>query len=83
MVDAKRFGLALGLLAGLCMLVLTWAALLLGGYGTEILNLMASIYPGYTITWVGSIIGLVYGFIDGFIGGYIFVYLYNWLEKRV
>ena len=80
-LDAKQLGLALGILAGLCMLILTWLSIL-WGYGTEILNLMASIYPGYTLTWGGSFVGLIYGFIDGLIGGYIIAWLYNWAGTK-
>jgi hypothetical protein len=50
------------------------------GYSTEFLNLIASIYPGYSISWSGSIVGLAYGFADGFVGLFLLAWLYNKLE---
>jgi len=80
-LNPKRFGLAAGILWGLCLSVITLISVGTG-YGTEFLNMIASIYPGYGISLLGSVIGLVYGFIDGFIGLYIFAWLYNWLGKK-
>jgi len=52
------------------------------GYATEFLEVMASIYPGYSISLSGSIIGMLYGFIDGFAGLYVLAWLYNRLERE-
>jgi len=81
MVDAKNLGLAAGIFCGVVMFLLTIISVYTG-YGAELLNLVATLYPGYTITLVGSIIGLIYGFVDGFVGGYIFIWLYNKLEAK-
>lgn len=77
----KILGLTGGILWGLCMFLMTNLAVGTG-YGKELLNVFASIYPGYTITILGSLVGLVYGFIDAFIALYIFAWLYNLIEKR-
>lgn len=79
MLDPKKFGFAGGILWGLCMFVCTVLAVFTG-YATMFLNLMASIYPGYAISWAGSFIGMVYGFADAFIGFYLFAWLYNKLR---
>ena len=81
MLNAKSFGLAGGILWGALILIITLIATNTN-YGAEFLNLLASIYPGYKITYLGSIIGLIYGFIDGFVGCYIFAWLYNKFEKK-
>jgi len=81
MLDAKKFGLAGGILWGLCMAVCTILAVYTG-YSKQFLELMSTVYPGYTISPVGSIIGLIYGFIDAFVGLFIFAWLYNKLLKR-
>lgn len=47
------------------------------GYGRGFLELLSSIYPGYSVTWAGSVIGLVYAFVDGFICALIFGVIYN------
>ena len=79
-LNAKNLGIAGGVLWGVMIFLMTLASVQ-WGYGTAFLDVWVSVYPGYTITWVGSIIGLVYGFIDGFIALFVVGYVYNWLEK--
>jgi len=81
-LNPKNFGLAGGILWGLGMLVLTLISVGTG-YATGFLSAIANLYPGYSISLLGSVIGLIYGFIDAFIGLYIFAWLYNWLEKKI
>ncbi|MDP3953717.1 MAG: bacteriophage holin [bacterium] len=75
-LNAKAFGMASGVLWGLAMFVVTLIAAM-NGYATDFLLVMASIYPGFSLTYVGAFIGAIYGFIDGFIGGWLFACLYN------
>jgi hypothetical protein len=49
---------------------------------TQFANMMAGIYPGYSISYAGSVIGLVYGFVDGFIALYVLAWLYNKFENK-
>ena len=52
------------------------------GYGKAFLDVTAvSLYPGYSISVLGSFVGLVYGFIDFFIGGVVISWLYNKIAK--
>jgi len=81
MLNPKAFGLTAGIMWAICMFIMTLAATFTG-YDTGLLTVIQSIYPGYTITVVGSFIGALYGFIDGFIGLYIFAWLYNKLAKK-
>lgn len=76
MLSAKRLGIAGGILWGVMMFLMTLANLWFG-YGSMWLQLMADIYPGYEVSYVGSIIGLIYGFIDGFVGLFLIGWLYN------
>lgn len=76
MLNAKKLGLSGGILWALCMFISTLLAVWFG-YSKEFLQIMASIYPGYTVSYVGSIVGLVYGFFDGFIGLFLLAWLYN------
>ena len=80
-LNAKNFGLAGGIIWGAGMLITTLISQATG-WAAGFLNIMATVYPGYTISGVGSIVGFVYGFIDAFIGLYIFAWLYNWLGRR-
>ncbi|HUJ77285.1 MAG TPA: bacteriophage holin [bacterium] len=76
-LHALKFGLAAGIFWGVCLFLFTWVASL-SGYGTPWLQaVVVPIYPGYTVSPLGSVLGLVYGFLDGIIGCSIFAWLYN------
>ncbi|MBI4447763.1 hypothetical protein HY643_02190 [Candidatus Woesearchaeota archaeon] len=48
----------------------------------EFLGILATLYPGYASTALGSFIGLFWGFICGALGGAIIAWLHNFaLEK--
>lgn len=48
----------------------------------ELQQILATIYPGYEATIVGSFIGLFWAVICGAIGGYVIAWLHNFaLEK--
>lgn len=80
-LNPKAFGLAAGVFAAVVLFLVTLISVSTG-YGAAFLDVMVSIYPGYSITYVGAIVGLIYGFIDGFVGCYIFAWLYNYFEKK-
>ncbi len=77
-LNAVSLGVAGGILWGAMMLILTWICMA-NGYASMWLEVMSSVYPGYSISFAGSIIGLLYGFADGFIGLFILGWLYNQL----
>ncbi|MFH2028206.1 MAG: bacteriophage holin [Nanoarchaeota archaeon] len=81
-LDPKNSGLACGIFWGVMLFVLTLISVPTG-YAATLLNVMMSIYPGYDITYLGSIVGLIYGFIDGFVGLYILIWIYNKLEEKL
>jgi len=80
-LNAKHLGLAGGILWGLTMFTLTLVSIPTG-YGSQFLDVWSSIYFGYSISLVGSIIGLIHGFICGFVGLYVLAWIYNRLGKR-
>ncbi len=70
-------GTSLGIVWGGALFLTTWLCFLTG-YGEAFLDAMpGSIYPGYSISPWGSILGLLYGFLDLFIMGSITGWLYN------
>ncbi len=70
-------GVSIGLVWGGSLFLTTWLSYFTN-YGELFLRTMAqSIYPGYSITPVGSILGLVYGFVDGLISGALVGWIYN------
>ena len=80
-LNVKAFALACGLLWGLGIVFLTWWLIILEGQNPDgwFLNRM---YPGYTMTPTGSLIGMVWGFFDAGIGGLVFAWLYNLLIDK-
>ncbi|MCX5718311.1 MAG: bacteriophage holin [Nitrospirae bacterium] len=75
-------GVALGTVWGILLFITTWISYYTG-YGKLFLEVLAqSIYPGYTITPLGSFLGLLYGFADGFVSAVLIGYIYNKLVKR-
>ncbi len=70
-----------GIFWGVCVLFVGMANNIWPSYGLVLLQLCASIYPGYHPgTGLGSVvIGAIYALIDGLIGGAVFSWLYNLL----
>ncbi len=68
-------GLACGLVAGLALFLLTNYTVLL--HGGETLIKLRQFYWGYSITFVGSLLGLIYRFVDGYITGWFIALFYN------
>ncbi|MDA8239305.1 MAG: bacteriophage holin [Nitrospiraceae bacterium] len=70
-------GLSLGAVWGGALFITTWLSYFTG-YGKLFLNTLAvSIFPGYSISPLGSLLGLFYGFLDLFIMGMLAAWLYN------
>ena len=67
------------------MFVTGLANLIWPGYGQAFLDVMASLYPGYTATasFGQVIIGALYGILDGAVAGAVFAWLYNFCASRL
>ena len=76
--NAQKLAITGGIVWALTMFVTTLAAVYVH-YGIAFLDVMASIYPGYTISLAGSIIGAIYGFFDVF----ICIHICSWVYKAV
>ncbi len=71
------FGISLGLVWG-ALLFITTLISYYTSYANLFLKVLAeSIYPGYSISPIGSILGFIYGFLDGFICGTAIIFIYN------
>jgi len=46
-------------------------------------SLIGKVYPGYTVSPAGSIIGFVWATPDGLIGGALLAWLYNLIADQV
>lgn len=70
-------GISLGTVWGVSLFITTWVSYF-SGYGRLFLEVLAqSIYPGYSISPIGSFLGLIYGFLDGLISGFFIGLIYN------
>lgn len=79
-LNARAWGIAFGLLGGLGLLASTWILVLRGGdvVGPH-LGLLANIFPGYSVSIVGGLIGFVYAFVVGYAFGRLVGMAYNWM----
>lgn len=74
-LSVKGFALTGGIIWGVSMFLLTLISLW-RGHGGHV-GLLNTVYLGYTVSYIGSVVGLAYGFVDGLITGAIFAWLYN------
>ena len=79
-LHSVAFGIALGVFTGLVIFAATAILRIKGGspVGPH-LGLLDKYFIGYSITWLGSIVGLFYGFAFGFIVGWLLASLRNGL----
>jgi hypothetical protein len=75
-LNVKAFAIATGGIWGVIILVVTFFVALRGS-GGEHLSRLGLFYPGYAVTYGGSIIGFLWSFIYGAIAGAVFAWLYN------
>lgn len=78
-LNAWKLGLAAGILWGLSLFLVTWISIFTG-YGLFWLSQWMDVYPGYSITPLGTFVVLIYGFVDGFICLFLLGWLYNLLK---
>ncbi|MCL5237769.1 MAG: bacteriophage holin [Nitrospirae bacterium] len=76
-LNPLALGIALGSVWGGSLFITTWISFYTG-YGKLFLEVLArSIYPGYKISPLGSLLGLFYGFLDGFVSAGLIAIIYN------
>ena len=83
-LNIAAMSMGFGLLWGACILIVATMNMIWPSYGQTLLQLCASIYPGYHPgTGMGSVVmGTIYALVDGIIGGAIFGWLYNLFAAR-
>ncbi len=82
LLNARLFGIVLGILFGTGLFLVTNFLVLKGGehVGAH-LGLLSNFFPGYRVTFLGSIIGFCYAFVLGFLTGGIIGSVYNKFAK--
>ncbi len=78
-LNIKALALAIGGTWAGCILLVGLAHLVWPGYGGTLLDLAASVYPGFhPANGLGAVIvGTLYALVDGLVGGAFFAWLYN------
>ena len=77
-LNARAWGIAMGLLLGGGLFIATNFLVLKGGENVgRHLKLLAVYFPGYRVTFLGSLIGFVYAFVVGYGLGRLVGMVYN------
>lgn len=82
-LDPRALATVGAVLVGGTLLVAGMTNLVVTGYGLALLDVAASIYPGYhgPTGIVSVLVVTLYGLADGAIGGWIVAWLYNRLAR--
>jgi hypothetical protein len=82
LLNAKLLGVVLGFLSGTGLFLITNFLVLKGGPNVGAhLSLLAVFFPGYRVTFLGSLIGFGYAFGVGFLAGVALGAVYNKLAR--
>jgi hypothetical protein len=82
-LNARAWGIALGLALGGGLFIATMFLVVLSGPNPgQHLRLLSVFFPGYSVSVVGSFIGFVYAFVLGYALGRIIGMVYNRLALR-
>ena len=77
-LNSKLLGIVLGLVLGIGLFLATNILVIKGGANVgQHLGLLEQFFPGYEVTFLGSIIGFLYAFAVGFIIGAVLGAVYN------
>jgi len=80
---AGVMAMVFGLTGGLGLFLATVWLLVRGGPSVgKHLNLLGHYFPGYSVTWAGSLLGLVYGAMAGAVVGGGVAWIYNRVASR-
>jgi len=83
-IHEKGWGIAFGALLAVGLIAATNILILRGGsvVGPH-LSLLRFYFPGYSVTFIGSLIGAVYAFVLGYGVGRLVAAIYNRLTSRL
>lgn len=81
-IDGRAWGIAIGSVFALTLLIATWVLVLRGGpvVGPH-LALLGVFLPGYRVTAFGGIVGFVYAFVIGYAVGRLVGVIYNRIAR--
>ena len=77
-INARAWGISTGLLFGLGLFMATNLLVVRGGPNVgQHLNLLSIYFPGYSVTFIGSLIGFIYAFVVGYAVGRLIGWVYS------
>ena len=82
-LSIKALAITAAIIWGAALLIIGSANMMFPGYGTNFLEVIGSVYPGYQpgTGFSSVIIGSLYGVVDAGIGGAIIAWLYNFISE--
>lgn len=81
-LNARAWGISVGLICGLGLFLATNVLVLTGGPNVgQHLILLRAYFPGYSVSFMGSLIGFVYTFVIGYGLGRVVGMVYNKLVE--
>ena len=80
--NVRAFALTFALWWGVAVFLGTWWVIFRDLENSG-MGFLIGLYPGYSVTAMGSLIGLFWGLVDGFVGGMIFAWLYNFIVAKL
>lgn len=82
-LSVKGLAITTAILWGTALLIIGSANMMFPDYGTNFLEVIGSVYPGYQpgTGFSSVIIGSLYGVVDAGIGGAIIAWLYNFFSE--
>lgn len=82
-LNARAWGWSVGLVCGMGLLLATNILVIRGGPNVgQHLGLLSNYFPGYRVTFVGSLVGFVYAFVIGYGLGRLIAGVYDRLVSR-
>ena len=81
-LSVKGLAITAAIIWSAALLIVGSANMMFPGYGTNFLEVIGSLYPGYHpgTGFSSVIIGTIYGIVDAGIGAAIFAWLYNFIS---
>ncbi|MBI1722734.1 MAG: hypothetical protein HYR48_02370 [Gemmatimonadetes bacterium] len=77
-LNARIMGISMGLMLGLGLFVATNWLVIKGGVNVgQHLALLRNFFPGYRVTFVGSLVGFIYAFVLGYGIGVVIAAIYS------
>ena len=77
-LNGNILGIVLGILFALVIFIATnWLVIKGGSVVGPHLGLLSQYFIGYSVSFVGSLIGVLYAFVCGYVSGLIIAWIYN------